>query len=144
MTPQEKRRAARRALRKVQREALDPGAVALFHDIQVLPATSFRLRSVLTDGGPVWPDFATQTLVRISRRGRYVDGRNAALVDAVSRNPRRAGQAAPEDRGPRERTHHHGRVSGSSRRSGLEQALSESGGRRRRRHQRQSARGPDG
>jgi hypothetical protein len=48
-------------------------AFVLFHDIEVVPGEAFRLQSVLLDGGPVWPDFDRQALVRMVRRGRYVD-----------------------------------------------------------------------
>lgn len=61
------------AKRKAEVQASD--AVALFHDIEVVPGDAFRLRSVLLNGGPVWPRFARQTVARFVRRGHYVDER---------------------------------------------------------------------
>lgn len=75
-------RGARRAARQLARRASGGGPVpepvasdqvALFRDIEVVPGHSFRLRSILVDGGPVWPDFDRQTIVRMMRRGKYVD-----------------------------------------------------------------------
>lgn len=54
-------------------EVLPSDAFALFHDIEVQPGDAFRLRSILLNGGPVWPRFRRQTAVRFVWRGTYVD-----------------------------------------------------------------------
>jgi hypothetical protein len=63
----------KQALKDAPLEGFASDAFALFHDIEVVPGEAFRRQSVLVDGGPVWPDFDRQTLVRMVRRGRYID-----------------------------------------------------------------------
>lgn len=80
MTPAD-RQAMRRARRQAGRVVVPdrvPNHAAVFHDIQVVPADAYRHRSMLTNGGPVWPDFDAQTLVRFMQGGRYVDAAVAA------------------------------------------------------------------
>ena len=86
--PMADRQLARRAARRAQRRAALagegqgsgsiasptlPNASVLFRDIEVVPGDSYRLRSILTNGGPVWPDFQVQTLARFMHNGRFVD-----------------------------------------------------------------------
>lgn len=54
-------------------EVVASDACAVFRDIEVVPGDAYRLRSVLVNGGPVWPRFGRQTVARMVRRGRYVD-----------------------------------------------------------------------
>ena len=54
-------------------EVVASDAFALFRDIEVVPGDAYRLRSVLLNGGPVWPRFRRQTVARFVWRGNYVD-----------------------------------------------------------------------
>lgn len=49
----------------------DPVPLQLFRDICVVPTQGFRAH--IATGGPVWPDFETQTAIRHCRDGRPVD-----------------------------------------------------------------------
>lgn len=61
------------AERRAKRQAARTSGAALFRDIEVVPGDAYRLRSMLTNGGPVWPRFARQTTARFMQGGVYVD-----------------------------------------------------------------------
>lgn len=62
-------------------------AARVFRDIQVVPARRFTYRNILSDGGPVWPDFENTPLVRHMVHD--------VCVDENATPSRRAGQRLP-------------------------------------------------
>ncbi|MEI6096751.1 MAG: glycosyltransferase 61 family protein [Alphaproteobacteria bacterium] len=71
-TPSAPHRAKGRAMERVATPARRSSAV-VFRDIEVVPGDAYRLRSILTNGGPVWPRFHRQTTARFMQGGVYVD-----------------------------------------------------------------------
>lgn len=45
----------------------------VFTDIEVVPATRHHAHQPMFDGGPVWPDFDTLTVMRHAKNGAYID-----------------------------------------------------------------------
>ncbi|SIR01383.1 hypothetical protein SAMN05421641_1212 [Paracoccus thiocyanatus] len=45
----------------------------VFRDIRIVPTRRFAYRNKIADGGPVWPDFETNTVVRHLNHRQFVD-----------------------------------------------------------------------
>lgn len=45
----------------------------VFHNVPIVPARRFTYGNAISDGGPVWPDFDNQPLVRHQVHDRFVD-----------------------------------------------------------------------
>ena len=61
-----------------------------FHDVIVMPGTQDLARTTIVNGGPIWPDFASQTWPRLMRKRRAVDVEPARPDDPIQSFPREA------------------------------------------------------
>lgn len=60
---------------------IDVPAPEIFEHIEVVPSENFYFSGLMFDGGPVWPYFESDYIVRHSKNGKYVDRNSTTRPD---------------------------------------------------------------